>query len=528
MNLIDDVWIPVVRADGRKEKIAPWQIAEIRNPVSEIRAPRPDFQGALYQFLIGVLQTCFPPADQDEWMKYLGAMPEVEVLKQRFGAMAPAFVLDNPHGPAFMQDFNLVKSEKKLINALLIEAPGDKTLKDNLDFFIKRDVVTRLCPSCVAMALFTLQANAPSGGVGHRVSLRGGGPLTTLVLPSGERTLWQTLWLNVLDEDALVKGIRTPDPRVFPWLAKTRISGKDGLATRPEDTHPLQMYWGMPRRIRICFDGKKWGKCDICYEESELIATEYETQNYGTNYVGEWVHPLTPYRFDTKKEKPPISLKGQRGGLGYRHWLGLFWADSFNGDCAAKVAREYVERRAREIDSHRLAHLWCFGYDMDNMKARCWYDHTMPLFRLDSAQRANVLEWTAELINAARDVADNLRKQVKAAWFRRPEDAKGDMSAVVMEFWQKTETDFYRYLEQLSRLPGDQRQAPPEIYGGWLKVLRSYAYHLFDEWSLEALGEDLDMKRIVTARNELEKKLLSSKWMKQLAAKAKSEEAADE
>ena len=47
--------------------IDPWQIAETDNPVVEINAPRPDFQGALYQLLIGLLQTCFAPEDEDQW-----------------------------------------------------------------------------------------------------------------------------------------------------------------------------------------------------------------------------------------------------------------------------------------------------------------------------------------------------------------------------------------------------------------------------------------------------------------------------
>ncbi len=37
---------------------------------------------------------------------------------------------------------------------------------------------------------------------GHLVSLRGGGPLTTLVYPAEENsTLWQKLWLNVINRN---------------------------------------------------------------------------------------------------------------------------------------------------------------------------------------------------------------------------------------------------------------------------------------------------------------------------------------
>lgn len=70
MNLIEDEWLPVMRSCGKEDIIAPWQIAERDNPVIELQAPRPDFQGALYQFIIGLLQTCFAPEDHEEWLQY--------------------------------------------------------------------------------------------------------------------------------------------------------------------------------------------------------------------------------------------------------------------------------------------------------------------------------------------------------------------------------------------------------------------------------------------------------------------------
>jgi CRISPR system Cascade subunit CasA len=191
MNLINDPWIPAIRADGSQCLIAPWQIAETENPIVELAAPRPDFQGALYQFLIGLLQTTFAPEDIGEWFESWRQPPEAEDIKGIFSQFSEAFELDNPGGAAFLQDYNLPDGEPKPIEALLIEAPGGKTRKDNLDHFVKGGGVEQVCASCAAMALFTLQANAPAGGAGHRVGLRGGGPLTTLVIPDGAITLWQ-------------------------------------------------------------------------------------------------------------------------------------------------------------------------------------------------------------------------------------------------------------------------------------------------------------------------------------------------
>ena len=522
MNLIKDKWLPVVRASGNEDLIAPLQIIEKDNPVLELKAPRPDFQGALYQFLIGLLQTCFAPDDQDEWIEYWEEMPDADKLNTSFMNIASAFELDIANGPAFMQDFNLETVEEKAIAALLIESPGGKTLKDNLDHFIKRDTINKLCYSCAATALFTLQINAPSGGVGHRVSLRGGGPITTLVRPAQESTLWQKLWLNVLDAEAFTESVLSSSSDVFPWMAQTRTSEKKGSETRPADVHKLQIYWGMPRRIRLRFNPEIKDECDICRAKDKQLVTKYSTQNYGVNYEGEWIHTLTPYRFDKKKEKYPISIKGQKGGLGYQHWLGLvIMNDPAKGEAAAKVVRHYLEDRARDINESYLPVLWAFGYDMDNMKARCWYDHTMPLFRLDKEQQNNMMGWVSELIESARETAEALRSQVKAAWFRRPKDSKGDMSVISTSFWRQSENMFYKLLERLSQLPGTQRQAPPELYDKWVKSIRSLAYRLFDEWALESPAEDLDMKRVTAARRELQKQLNISKTMKSLTNKAK-------
>ncbi len=524
MNLITDEWIPVCRQDSQQDTVAPWQIAETENPVMEINAPRPDFQGALYQLLIGLLQTCFAPEDEDEWLKYWWQMPEADKLKTGFGKVASAFELENPNAPSFLQDFDLLDGETKAVSALLIEAPGAKTLKDNLDHFIKRGCADQLCPSCTATALFTLQTNAPSGGVGHRVGLRGGGPLTTLVIPKQSwATLWQKLWLNILNQEAF-EPIGEIDVRVMPWLGNTRVSDK-GQITSPSDIHPLQAYWGMPRRIRLTATIDN-NDCDLCGRHAPILYTEYRTKNYGINYDGAWLHPLTPYRFDPKKVNLPLSLKGQQGGLGYRQWLGLALQDNDSGDKASQTVQFYNEERGRNIQDSGPAALWCFGYDMDNMKARCWYEARFPVYYLNEKQRNNLMDWAGELINAAKEIVKMLRNAVKSAWFRRPKDAKGDMSQIDAQFWQVTETNFYRLLERLEKLPGDTRMAPSEIYASWVETLRTKMIEVFEAATLTAAPQDLDLKRIVNAKKALMNRFYGNKIIKVLKAKAKPEEVA--
>lgn len=524
MNLITDPWIPVIRQNQQPDVIAPWQIAETDNPVVEITAPRADFQGALYQLLIGLLQTAFAPEDEDQWDDYWQAPPAATELKIQLQQLAFAFELENPRGAAFLQDYDLSDGENKTIAALFVEAPGGKTIKDNLDHFIKRHTINQLCPSCTATALFTLQTNAPSGGVGHRVGLRGGGPLTTLIVPkTSVSTLWQKLWLNVQSQEQL-EAAKTLDARVLPWLGKTRLSDK-GQITTPVDVHPLHAYWGMPRRIRLT-DKIHNADCDVCGKPAAELYQGFKTKNYGTNYDGAWVHPLTPYRFDPKKVNFPLSLKGQQGGLGYRHWLGLAMQDDDTGDKAATVVQFYNQERGRQLSDRGHAALWCFGYDMDNMKARCWYESRFPVYYLSEAQRINLTNWAKELIDAAKDAVKLLRSEVKAAWFRRPEDAKGDMSQIDAQFWQATEADFYQLLEQLAILPAETGMAPSGIYASWFATLQRQLFAVFENATLAATPEDLDLKRIILAKNNLAKKFHGNKTIKNLKAKAQPEQEA--
>lgn len=516
MNLINDTWIPAIRADGSRCKTAPWQIAETDNPVVELAAPRADFQGALYQLLIGFLQTMFAPGDHDEWLEYWHSPPDPDALRKAFEHYASVFEVNNPEGTAFMQDFSLNEGEKKSIASLLIDAPGTKTRKDNLDHFVKGKTDECMCPACAATALFTLQINAPPGGQGHRVGLRGGGPLTTLVVPAEAGSLWQRLWANVLSREALDLDERNDTATIFPWMAPTRISDKTGGPTLPGDAHPIHMYWAMPRRIRLEFQKVDSTPCMLCGANTNTIATHLRTKNFGYNYEGAWLHPLTPYRFDPRHNNPPLSLKGQPGGIGYRQWLGLTWQDDSNGDRAALVVRTYNEERALELSDDTMARLWGFGYDMDNMKARCWYESTMPLLSISPEKRTSFLESAALLLDAAKESAGLLRSFVKAAWFSRPKDVKGDMSMVDHDFWHNTESTFYRLLREMANQETVSAHMAPAIAETWLSTVKGEVFLQFDLWALEGDPEDLDMKRLIKARNGLRFKLASGKPFKAL------------
>ncbi|MEZ5537752.1 MAG: type I-E CRISPR-associated protein Cse1/CasA [Thiolinea sp.] len=432
---------------------------------------------------------------------------------------------------------DLAAGEPKEVAALFIEAPGGKTIKDNQDHFIKRGVINQLCPVNAALALFTLQINAPSGGVGHRVSLRGGGPLTTLVLPPADTTfdtLWHRLWLNVFTQEEMqdFRGNTGLDElsNIFPWMAETRTSDpkKKGQETFPQNAHPLQMYWSMPRRIRLELDDHA-GQCDLTGESCEQTVSHFRAQNYGTNYSGNWVHPLTPYSFEPGKES--LSIKAQPGGLGYRHWLGLVVKDhtgKIHRD-PALIVETYQEKRREWLQDAGFEglqwepRLWSFGYDMDNMKARCWYESTMPIFNLQDEQELDDIQHYAQLmVLAATDTAKTLKSSLKMAWFKRPKDAKGDLSFIDSNFWAATEIPFFDCLRNLlDATRNDDFEAKEKHLAQWRSKLKAAAHDLFDRYALNSLNEDGDYKKVIKAKHGkggLEHYLNGSKALKNLVA----------
>ncbi|MAF96246.1 MAG: type I-E CRISPR-associated protein Cse1/CasA [Rhodospirillaceae bacterium] len=511
MNLIKDKWLPVRREDGTVERIAPCQIAETDNPAIVIESGRPDFDGSLIQFLIGLLQTASAPENHDQWIEWLETPPSPVTLQTSFLQYIEAFNLDGEE-PRFMQDFDELEGSFNDISELLIEAPGGNTLKQNRDHFIKRDSVRHLCPACAATALFCLQINAPSGGAGHRTSLRGGGPLTTLVKLDSKgselkETLWRIVWLNVFDNDVAVNLTgshgKTNHTDMFPWLVPTRTSeSSGGIETTPENANPVQMYWNMPRRIRIDWNEASSGSCDLCEETSQKLVNQYVTKNYGINYEGAWQHPLSPHNLD-KKTNLFLPQHPQPGGLSYSNWLG--YVAKTDWSAPAYIAELFREKRQIKKEQFRIH---AFGYDMDNMKARCWYEAVFPLFHIPNNQVQDFTTRIETLIETANDIAKAVRGCIKEAWFERPVDAKGDTSFLEDVFYHRTEQSFFesvkRLLEVLSSGEDDT-----SILNDWHAILVKSSLGLFGDWATRSDFSQEDPRRIAKAHDNLMKKLYS-------------------
>lgn len=513
ISLLEEKWLPVRRRTGQTDWIAPHQIAE--PDIVAFAANRADFNGALAQMMIGLLQTATPINDEGAWEDLLDAPPSAEVLQKWFAPTADAFVLDGDKA-RFMQDFSLSEGAECTIDALLIDAAGGSAIDKNTDHFVKRDTITAMCPHCVATALFTLQTNAPAGGAGHRTSLRGGGPLTTLVVATPSRSLWQDLWLNVKPQRAFLQQggdvQKTAKHFTFPWLAEISKIQATGGETQPLHVHPHHLFWAMPRRIRLDFADPKTGPCDICKRESSQLVHRYVTKPQGLNYKGVWRHPFSPY-YEAKDGWLPVHP--QPGGFSYKNWLSWVMGSSQSKkQVQAATIVNYVLAEGRQKSDCRL---WVFGYDMDNMKPRCWYETTFPLYDLAGSDRAtqkNLQAIVKNLIEASEQAVFYLRQAVKQAWFG-DSDLRGDLSFVDKAFWDSTELRFYQQLQGLiaqarsdTGIDMDDAGFLVSVGEAWLKVLRDKVLDMFD---VDIVGAGAiaqqDPRRIAEAYNSLKRNM---------------------
>ncbi|BCL75811.1 type I-E CRISPR-associated protein Cse1/CasA [Jeongeupia sp. HS-3] len=518
MNLLDqgNLWLMLDRAEAGPVSAAVCDVSS--DQFVGVTAPRADFRGALYQFLIGLLQTAYAPKDHDEWFARWKTPPSRDELAKAFSPFAAAFELDGD-GPAFMQDYEVLP-EKNInsTDSLLIDLGSESNI-----YFNKLRAWDGMCPACFATAIFTLQINAPAGGRGYQTSVRGGGPLTTLILPAKQdATLWEKLWLNVLPSnhflDSDCDSVVFKESLNFPWLCSTIVGGKAGIPIVPSPENKLLPYWGTPRRVSAELKNRRAGECEICSAHSNELIEKYRFLSGGADYKGPWTHPLSPYVLDSKTREV-LSFKGGRAYGGYKNWASFTLGDEDAGVCVAQVIADFNSRKFRYFPAkERAVVVWCFGYDMQpgQAKALCWYDTVLPLYVHDSEKIKKKMDSSTRLLlEVASESARLLGKYVKAARFSRPADV-GNEPAVPQSFWQGTEALFYQSLQTMANAEALDENTVAAIYRAWLIKLRGKTIALFDDWVLSAPIEDMDMKRVVQARTELGKWLNAAKPMKSM------------
>lgn len=485
-SLLDQPWLPVLRrasATGvlRRDRIRPCDITDriVDEPVIAFDWQRPDFDAASREFMIGLLATACPPADDAAWRNDWQEPPPPDRLDAAFAPFAGAFMLDG-EGARFLQDHEDLFAKPHGVAGLLIDSPGEKTADDNLDVFTKRGRVPVMARATAAIALFTLQSYSPEGGRGIRTSLRGGGPLMTLALPAGQSSLWHLLWLNVPEYDGPADGDLH---LVFPWLAATRTSEDKRPPTTPAEIDPdgRQCFWAMPRRIRLDFrpaDGEE--VCALTDTADAVMAATCRTRPWGVNYAAV-AHPLSPMRRQKETDAEWLFVHPQPDGITYRHWVDLAGGEASplrrSAACVAKARVRLALAR-----QPRAARLLACGYDMDNMKARGFVEAEMPLFAGAGAARLDNL--ARQFVAAAGVSASRVAAFAGDALGIDKADAT-PRTALRERFFGDTQDAFFAALDSAAdRLEADPDQpdfAEPLARAFLERALRPVAIRLFDE-----------------------------------------------
>ncbi len=452
LNLIDDPWISVQRTSG-PDVIRPYQIAE--PDVLFPNWPRPDLNLACLELLIGLVYISNPPEDANEWVS---RKANSEELNAALKPLAPAFNLLGD-GPRFMQDFEKIEGNDNPPDMLFIDSAGKQTQSRNSDLMVKRSRYESISLPLAAMALYTLQAFAPAGGAGNRTSMRGGGPMITLVKPN-QPGLWSLIWANVPCGYPLGNELEE-----LPWMRPTVTSEKGQVVPPPEqygDTNPsAEIFFGMPRRLQLNAN------------EGRLISVRQAP--WGTNYNG-WIHPLTPY-YHKGIEKLPKHPKP--GTFGYRNWRGIILqAENANiPGCLDRWRREQLDCKARLIIG---------GWAMSNMNPLDFLWSEQPIFPLDADNETRA----ARLVEAAEQVSYKLAKGVQEAK-GESEITSGSAHRAREVFFVQTQTQFEDLVQKIC-------EGTENVENDWLAILRQFALIIFDAEVMPGLA-DLQESRCLKA-----------------------------
>lgn len=452
LNLINDPWIPVIRTGG-EVVLRPDQIAQA--DMEKLNWPRADLNLACMELLIGLVYLAHPCANR-------AAPPDAATLRAALAPLAPAFNLLG-NGPRFLQDMKPLEGEPNPPDMLFIDSAGISTAKKNTDLMVRRGRYQGLPFPLAAMALYTMQAFAPAGGKGNRTSMRGGGPMVTLVRPEADG-LWPQIWANVPHGTPLPAA----ELHKLPWMRETVSSEPKGVVMVPDEgsqSAPApEVFFGQPRRLRLVANSG--------------MVTGVIQRPYGNNYQ-QWRHPLSPYYTDAKGQTLPVHPKP--GAFGYRNWRGVLLASEKG--LKPQVLTTYL----KDVKAAKCS-LIVAGWAMDNMKPQDFIWSEQPVFTLSEDT-----EFAATDMVEAAEAAGYALKVCVA------EGADKNRALAALEgFYSTTQAPFEALLAKMAADGGLQHE-------GLLQALRKAALAAFDAAVLPGLPDLAESKRekAIKARGKL-------------------------
>jgi CRISPR system Cascade subunit CasA len=506
MNLITDAWIPVRSRSGAFKLISPIDLTDTNDPAIQLDAVRPDFNGALAQFLIGLLYTLMPPKDDEVWEDVLCNPPTRAVLEAASLKAKGSFELLSDSGPAFMQDFSPsldggrkpkkgktkdtsetehddegeAEFSENSIQSLLVDAPLVNTIKLNRALFSKPAVDFAVRDVTAAQMLLSLQINGPGRGTGYFKGIRGDGPITTLLWPAAKAdgaptSLFEKIWINVLTQTE-----RHDLKTAFPWCAETITSEGDRFAYGPQ----LWDFWATPIRIRLNSVASLC-ECSLDRRLDRGFSVEtYITRNFGAHYPNERKHPLSPHQ--EIKPNVFVAIKAKKGSMGFQDWPSLISDGEYQGKWFFSAAVLDRSDDVRQVFRSRFGAqfvVWAFGVQFNKASAEAWHEKLLPSFAgYSRTESTRVYQFAAQLANAANIAKDKLEKAFNTATTNPVKNGKPKKkrkpNELIAAFYDRLESSFYKTLDDVASL-----EVTTELKQSWVSQLRRTALDLFEEFT---------------------------------------------
>jgi hypothetical protein len=254
-NLVDEKWIPVLRANGRADRVGLRQALAEAGSIRQVAASNPMDNVALLRFLLAVMYWCKDdPPTQAEKDQILAAerfpaewFVKIDQQKECFNLLGDGKRFYQYGGSSEAQGSSLTA------NYLLHDVPSGTNA---WHFRHSADRDDGLCPGCCAMGLVRLPLFSTSGGRGKPPGINAKPPV--YVVPFGE-SLLETLLLNW----ARVDDLGTP-----AWE-------NPGMRLPPSGRVPLLagLTW-LPRRVWLDDPSSPAGTCILCgRQEGALVRT---------------------------------------------------------------------------------------------------------------------------------------------------------------------------------------------------------------------------------------------------------------
>ncbi|MEA3548482.1 MAG: type I-E CRISPR-associated protein Cse1/CasA [Thermodesulfobacteriota bacterium] len=192
MNLLKDRWIPVQIGTNDVQLIKLRQLL-CQEEQWQICLNRDDMELAALQLLVCLVQVIFMPENKREFISRWQKPLTEEEYEKGVQPFLDWFDLLHPKYP-FMQIRGVKAAKLTPIQKLFIGLPEG----NNHAFFNRPDEYKQASLANAAILLFNQAMNSPSFGGGFKGGLRGGAPVTTLIV---DDSLRQTIWCNILSKE---------------------------------------------------------------------------------------------------------------------------------------------------------------------------------------------------------------------------------------------------------------------------------------------------------------------------------------